>query len=67
MTSRSLKKTFQTRETNCGPQSETTSSGMPKVRKRLWKRVSTVSRAVGKPQRGINLQALENLYTTMSM
>ncbi len=35
--------------------------------KRLWKRASAVSRAVGKPQRGINVQALENLSTATSM
>ncbi len=56
VTSRSLKKAFQTQETNCGPRSETTSSEMPKVRKRLWKRASAVSRAVGKPRRGINVE-----------
>ncbi len=50
-------------EMNCGPWSETTYSGMPKVRKIWWKRASTVSRAVDKPWRGINLQALENLST----
>ncbi len=43
---RSLKKAFQTWNTNCGPQSETTSYGMPKG---LWKRASAVSRAVGTP------------------
>ncbi len=49
---------------NHGPQSETTFSGIPK---RLWKRASTVSRAVGKPWRGIHLQALENLSMATSM
>ncbi len=67
MTSRSLKKAFQTWKTNCVPRSETSSSGMPKVQKRLWKRASAVSRPVGKPWRGINLQVLENLSTAMSM
>ncbi len=43
------------------------SSGMLKVRKRLWKRASAVSMAVGKPQRGIILQALKNLLNATSM
>ncbi len=59
MTSRRLKKAFQTRDTNCGPWPDATSSGMPKVRKRLWKKASAVARAVGKPRRAVELTLLE--------
>ncbi len=62
-----LEESLPDTDTNCGPRSETTSFRMPKVRKRLWKRASDVLRAVGKPRRGINLQALENLSTATSM
>ncbi len=57
---RSLKKAFQTCEMNWGPRSDTISSGMPKFQKMCWNSDSAVSRAVGRPLRGINLHALEN-------
>ncbi len=44
--SQSPESSAQKWNTNCGPQSETTSYGMPKG---LWKRASAVSRAVGTP------------------
>ena len=49
---------------NCGPQSETMSSGSPKFRKTWMKRASAVSVAVGTPLMGINLHAFKKRSTT---
>lgn len=61
VTFRSEKKARQTLEMNCGPLSDTISSGIPKFRNTCSKSNSAVLKAVGRPLRGISLQALENL------
>ncbi len=64
---RSLKNPFQTRETNCGPRSDTMSSGMPKYLKTELNINSAVIIAVGRPPRGRSRQDLENRSTITSM
>ncbi len=54
---------FQTRDINCGPLSDTTSSGIPKCLNTWLNIASAVSIAVGRPLKGINLQALEKRST----
>ncbi|KAK1786222.1 hypothetical protein P4O66_017929 [Electrophorus voltai] len=54
---------FHTVEVNCGPQSETMSSGSPNCQKMWWKSWSAVSQAVGRPLRGRDLTILENQST----
>ncbi len=48
---------------NCGPRSDMISSGTPKFLNTWWNRCSAVSKAVGSPQRGINLHAFEKRST----
>ncbi len=67
VTPRSLKNPFQTRETNCGPWSDTMSSGMPKYLKTELNNNSAVSMAVGRPLRGRSRQDFENRSTITSM
>ncbi len=63
MTPSRRKKAFHTREINCGPRSDTISSSIPKFLKTRVNNCSAVSRAVGNPRRGINLQVLEKRST----
>ncbi len=63
MTPSRWRKAFHTWEINCGPRLETISSGVPKFLKTWVNSSSAVSRAVGNPQRGINLQAFEKQST----
>ncbi len=57
------RKAFHTWEINSGPRTETISSGIPKFLKTWVNSSSAVSRAVGNPRRGINLQASEKRST----
>jgi len=67
VTPRRVKNDFQTWEMNCGPRSETISSGRPKLRKTWLNINSSISMAVGKLLRDTNWQALENLSTITRM
>ncbi len=52
---------------NWGPLSDAMSSGSPKLRKTELKRCSAISMAVGKPLRGMSLQAFENRSTATNI
>lgn len=63
----SLNMACETQEMNCGPRSDTMSSGSPKWRKMCWKSALAASKVVGRPFIGMSLDFVNRSTTKMQV